>query len=77
MWCTVKSLPANAGDAASIPESGRSPGVGNGNPLQHSCLESSMDRGAGGYSPQGCKESDITDQLSMHSYSDLIKKQVP
>jgi len=47
----VKNLPANAGDArdtGSIPESGRSPGVGNGNPLQYSCLENPMDRGEPG-----------------------------
>ena len=42
----VKNPPANAGDAGSIPGSGRSPGGGNGNPLQCSCLENSMDRGA-------------------------------
>ena len=45
----VKNLPAEAGvtrDAGWIPGSGRSPGGGNGNPLQCSCLESSMDRGA-------------------------------
>ena len=42
----VKNLPANAGDPGSIPLSGRSPGVGNGNPLQYSCLENSMGRGA-------------------------------
>ena len=36
----------NAGDPGSIPESGRSPGEGNGNPLQHTCLENPMDRGA-------------------------------
>ena len=45
----VKNLPANAGDAGdmiSIPESGRSPGKGNGNPLQDSCLGNAMDRGA-------------------------------
>ena len=42
----VKNLPAKAGDAGSIPRSGRSPGGGNGNPLQYSCLENSMDRGA-------------------------------
>ena len=35
----VKNLPANAGDTGSILGSGRSPGVGNGNPLQYSCLE--------------------------------------
>ena len=38
--------PANAEDAGSIPRSGRSPGEGNGNPLQYSCLETSMDKGA-------------------------------
>ena len=36
----------NAGDQGLIPGSGRSPGEGNGNPLQYSCLENSMDRGA-------------------------------
>ena len=41
----VKNLPANAGDAGSIPGSGRSPGEGNGSPLQYSCLENPMDRG--------------------------------
>ena len=40
----VKNLPVNAGDVGSIPGSGRSPGEGNGNPLQYSCLENSMDR---------------------------------
>ena len=45
----VKNLPANAGDvgdSSSIPGLGRSPGEGNGNPLQYSCLENLMDRGA-------------------------------
>ena len=42
----VRNLPANARDAGSIPESGRSPGGVNGNPLQSSCLENPMDRGA-------------------------------
>ena len=45
----VKNLPANAGDTGdggSILGSGRSPGEGNGNPLQYSCLENPMDRGA-------------------------------
>ena len=45
----VKNLPANAGDTretGSIPGSERSPGVGNGNLLQYSCLENLMDRGA-------------------------------
>ena len=42
----VKNLRANAGDVGSIPESGRSPGEGNCNPLQYSCLGYPMDRGA-------------------------------
>ena len=42
----VKNLPANAGDVGSIPGLGRSPGERNGNPLQYSSLEISMDRGA-------------------------------
>ena len=42
----VKNPPANAGDMGSIPGLGRSPGEGNGNPLQYSCLENPMDRGA-------------------------------
>ena len=42
----VKASACNAGDLGSIPGSGRSPGEGNGNPLQYSCLENSMDGGA-------------------------------
>ena len=49
MSLVVKNLPASARDARDtslIPGSGRSPGVGNGNPFQYSCLENSMDREA-------------------------------
>ena len=49
MALVVKNSLANAGDVrdtGSIPGSGRSPGVGNGNPLQYSCMENSMDREA-------------------------------
>ena len=46
MVLVVRNLPANAGDAGLIPGSGRSPGEENGNPLQYSCLENPMDRGA-------------------------------
>ena len=42
----VKNLSANTGDVGSIPGSGRSPGEGNGNPLQYSCLENPTDRRA-------------------------------
>ena len=53
----IKNLPANAGDVCSIPRSGWPPGEGNGNPLQYSCLENPMDRGAWQGS-QGLQESD-------------------
>ena len=43
----------NAGDVGLIPGSGRSPGEGNGNPLQYSCLGNPMDRSLAGYSPWG------------------------
>ena len=42
----IKNLPANAGDAGSIRGSGKSPGEGNGNPLQYSCLRNPMDKGS-------------------------------
>ena len=58
----VKNLPANAGDEGSIPRSGRSPGGGNGNPLQYSFLENSMDRGAWQATVHGLAKSQI--QLS-------------
>ena len=65
----IKNPPASAGDArdaGSNPESGRSPGIGNGNPLQYSCLENSMDkRNLAGYSPWAWKQLDTTEQLSM------------
>ena len=60
----VKNLPASAGDAGGlglIPGSGRSPGVGNGNPLQYSCLGNHMDRGAWQATVHGvAKELDMT-----------------
>ena len=61
----VKNLPANAEDMVSISGLGRSPGVGNGNPFQHSCLEKSMDRGAQQATVHGVAESDMTKQMSM------------
>ena len=56
----VKNPPANAGDTDSIPGAGRSPGEGNGNPLQYSCLENPMDRGAWWATVHGVTESDTT-----------------
>ena len=65
----VKNLSANGRDLGSIPGWGRSPGEGNGNPLQYSCLENPTDcsppgfsvhRSLAGYSPWCHKESDTT-----------------
>ena len=65
----VKNPPANAGDkrdAGSIPGSGRSPGAGNGYPLQCSCRGNPMDRGTWwGCSLQGCTESDTPEWLTL------------
>ena len=57
----------NAGDMGSIPGSGRSPGEENGNPLQYSCLENSVDRG-----PQGHKEWNISEQLTLTFFTDIL-----
>ena len=60
----VKNLPANAGevrDVHSFPGSGRSPGGGNGNPLQYSCLENPMDREVWQDAVYGVTESDMTE----------------
>ena len=54
----IKNLPAVAGDVGSVSGLGRSPGERNSNPLQYSCLENPMHRGASGYNPWGRKESD-------------------
>ena len=60
--------PANAGDADSIPGLGRSPGVGNGNPLLYSCLGNPMDRGVCCAIVQGvAKELDVTEKLNNNS----------
>ena len=60
-----KVFACNAGNWASIPGSGRAPGVGNGNPLQYSCLENPMDRGAWKAIVHGVTQSRT--HLSMHA----------
>ena len=58
----VKNLPAKAGDMSSILGSGRAPGEGNGNPLQHPRLENPMDRGAWKTTVHAVAESDTTER---------------
>ena len=62
----VKNPPANVGHVGSIPELGRSPGVGNGNPLQYSCLRNPMTEEPGRLQSMGSLESDMTEQLHFH-----------
>ena len=76
-WCFAggsdgKESACNAGD----PGSGRSSGEGNGNPLQYSCLENSMDREAWcGSSPWGHKELDMTERLTLW-FTEWYKAQI-
>ena len=63
----IKNLPARAGDLTdegSIPALGRSPGVGNGNPLQYSCLENPMDRGVWRAAVHGGQKTVMTQRLN-------------
>ena len=62
---TVKNPPANAGDLGSIPSLGRSPEEGNGYPLQYSCPENPIDRGAWWANLWGNKQSDMTERLTL------------
>ena len=65
----TKNLPANAGDVrdvSSVPGLGRSPGEGYGKPLQYSCLENPVDRGAWQAAFQRVSKLDITELTYMH-----------
>ena len=61
----------NAGDPGSVPGLGRSPGEGNGNPLQYSCLGNPMDGGAW-WAIWGCTEMDTTEQLTFSHFTFLL-----
>ena len=68
IWMVIKNLPANAGDVSLIPWLGRSPGEGNDHPLQYSCLENPVDRGAWKATVHGVeKESDTVDWVAEHA----------
>ena len=64
----VKNPLASAEDAGLIPGSGGCPGGGNGNALQYSCLGNPMNRGADRLQSLGCKELDVTEQLSTYMH---------
>ena len=69
----VKNLHADAGDMGLIPRLGILTGIGNGNPLQNSCLGNPMDRGAFmSYSPLSDRESDMTEHTCTQSICMLL-----
>ena len=65
----VKNPLAHAGDEGLIPGLGGSPGEGNGNPLQYSCLENPMDKGAWWATVPGFTELDMTKRLNLHNFA--------
>ena len=66
-----KGSACSSGDLGSTPGLGRSPGDGNGNPLQYSCLENSIDRGAWWATAHGIAELDTTERLT-HNNSIVV-----
>ena len=73
-----KESACNAEELGLIPGSGKSPGKGNGNPLQYSCLENPTDRGAlARFSPWDLKESDTTEQLTVYIVVSMCQSRSP
>ena len=68
-WQRIHAIVGDARDSGSIPGSGRSPGVGNGNPPQCSCLGNSTDTGAWQATARRAAESDTTDWLSTQPHT--------
>ena len=74
-----KNVPANAGyvrDAGLTPGSGRAPGEGNGNSLQYSCLEISMDRRAWGRRDRPWGRKDLATTEHIHIHTETVKRSV-
>ena len=79
MVLVVRNPPANEGDirdVGSIPELGRSPGGGHGNPLQYSCLENPMDIGAWSAILHGVAEL-ATTEVTEHRHTNFLKTKTP
>ena len=69
----IKKPPANVGDVGSIPGSGRSPRVGNGNSLQYSCLGRFLRQSRlADYGPWRHKVSDMTERLTMYTHAEMM-----
>ena len=73
----VKNPPANTRDLGSTPDPGRCPGGGNGNPLQYSCLEYSMDSRAWWATVHGVAESDATEHAHLKVMHRLRRSKEP
>ena len=76
-WLSSKESACNAGDPGSVPELGRYLGGGHGNPLQYSCLENPMDRGAWQATVHRVAESDtieVTEHACMHAKDIMFRE---
>ena len=74
-WLSGKESACNAGEVGLIPGSGRSPGGGHGNPLQFSCLENPMNRGAWWTAVSRAAQSDMTEVTQQQQYFLMLSSQ--